>query len=163
MNEFELVIVGGGLTSARAIKHYRLAGGDGRVALLTREHSLPYHRPPLSKRYLRGEIEQEDTLVEPKSFYDENDVELVLATDASEVRPRDRAVVTGSGERYRYAKLLLAPGAVPLTPRWRASICPVSSACVPSPIPARFARQRRTRAMPSSSAVASSGWRSLHR
>ena len=116
MKPFDLLIVGGGLTSARAIKEYRLAGGDGRVALVTREHTLPYHRPPLSKRYLRGEIEQGDTLVEPEEFYVENDVELLLATEVSKVQPGDHAVVTSSGQSYRYAKLLLAPGAVPVTP-----------------------------------------------
>ena len=57
MDTFELMIVGGGLTAARAIKEYRTAGGDGRIALLTKERRLPYHRPPLSKRYLRGEAE----------------------------------------------------------------------------------------------------------
>ena len=116
MNRFDLVIVGGGLTSARAIKEYRLAGGAGRIALLTRERTLPYHRPPLSKRFLRGEAEREDTLVEPQQFYAEHDVELLLASTANEVRPGDHAVVTSGGERYHYRRLLLAPGAVPLTP-----------------------------------------------
>ena len=54
MTRFELVIVGGGLAAARAIKEYRGAGGGGRIALLTKERALPYHRPPLSKRYLRA-------------------------------------------------------------------------------------------------------------
>jgi NADPH-dependent 2,4-dienoyl-CoA reductase/sulfur reductase-like enzyme len=117
MKEFDLLIVGGGLTSARAIKEYRLAGGDGRVALLTREQTPPYHRPPLSKRYLRGEIERHDTLVEPEEFYEENDVDLLFATDVSKVQPGEHAVVTSSGQRFRYTKLLLAPGAVPLAPQ----------------------------------------------
>ena len=51
---FDLVIVGGGLASARAIKSYREAGGDGRIALISRDSTLPYHRPPLSKRFLRA-------------------------------------------------------------------------------------------------------------
>ncbi len=55
MAKFELVIAGGGLTAARAIKSYREAGGGGRVALLSEEATLPYHRPALSKRFLRGE------------------------------------------------------------------------------------------------------------
>ena len=55
MTRFELVIVGGGLAAARAIKEYRAAPGRGRIALLAKEEALPYHRPPLSKRYLRGE------------------------------------------------------------------------------------------------------------
>src|SRR5919199_6902891 len=78
MTRFELVIVGGGLAAARAIKEYRAAGGGGRIALLTNEKALPYHRPPLSKRYLRGEAEREDALVEPPLFYGDNEVELLL-------------------------------------------------------------------------------------
>jgi 3-phenylpropionate/trans-cinnamate dioxygenase ferredoxin reductase component len=53
MRHFELVITGGGLASARAIKAYREAGGAGSVALLSKDVVLPYHRPPLSKGYLR--------------------------------------------------------------------------------------------------------------
>jgi NADPH-dependent 2,4-dienoyl-CoA reductase/sulfur reductase-like enzyme len=116
MNTFELVVVGGGLTSARAVKEYRLAGGDGRIALISRERVPPYHRPPLSKRFLRGEAEQRDTLVEPAEFYAEHEIELVLETDVSAVDAGDRTVVTADGRRYRYRKLLLASGAVPLRP-----------------------------------------------
>jgi NADPH-dependent 2,4-dienoyl-CoA reductase/sulfur reductase-like enzyme len=114
MKTFDLVIVGGGLTAARAIKEYRLARGGGRIALLSKEHTLPYHRPPLSKRYLRGEAERKDTLVEPESFYDDNDVELLLGTEVTSLVPREEAVVA-DGSRYGYRKLLLAPGAVPRT------------------------------------------------
>jgi NADPH-dependent 2,4-dienoyl-CoA reductase/sulfur reductase-like enzyme len=108
MQNFELLIVGGGLTSARAIKEYRRAGGDGRIALLTKELSLPYHRPPLSKRYLRGETQAEQTLVEPAEFYEENDVELLLGTEVTGV---DTSAHTVAG--HRYGKLLIATGALP--------------------------------------------------
>jgi len=53
MKNFELVIAGGGLTAARAIKSYRESGGQ--IALLSKENDLQYHRPALSKRYVRGE------------------------------------------------------------------------------------------------------------
>jgi len=113
MGTFELVIVGGGLTAARAIESYRAAGGEGRIALLTKERSLPYHRPPLSKRYLRGEAERQDTLVAPQAFYDDNDVELLLGTEVSRVEPHAQAVEAADGSRYGYRKLLLATGAEP--------------------------------------------------
>jgi hypothetical protein len=35
MKKFELVIAGGGLTAARAIKSYRESGGDGPIALVS--------------------------------------------------------------------------------------------------------------------------------
>ena len=115
MTRFELVIVGGGLAAARASKAYRAAGGHGRIALLTKEPTLPYHRPPLSKRYLRGEAEREDTLVEPQEFYDANGVDLLLDTEVTGIDPREQVVATHGGRRYRYRKLLLATGSVPRT------------------------------------------------
>jgi NADPH-dependent 2,4-dienoyl-CoA reductase/sulfur reductase-like enzyme len=113
MSRFELVIVGGGLTAARAIKSYRDAGGDGRIALLSKERTPPYHRPPLSKRFLRGEAERQDTLVEPESFYAANEVELLLGTEVVRVEPGEQTVATADGSRYRYHKVLLATGAEP--------------------------------------------------
>lgn len=115
MDGFELVIVGGGLSAARAIREYRAAGGSGSVALLSREESLPYHRPPLSKRYLRGEVGRDETLVEPQEFYVERGVELLLGTEVTAVDPRERTVATADGRSYGYRKLLLAPGAQPRT------------------------------------------------
>jgi NADPH-dependent 2,4-dienoyl-CoA reductase/sulfur reductase-like enzyme len=113
METFELVIVGGGLASARAIKAYREEGGEGRIALVSKDSSVPYHRPPLSKRYLRGETDRQGTLVEPESFYAENDVELLLARSATRVLPGQRRVELDTGETVRYAQLLLATGASP--------------------------------------------------
>jgi NADPH-dependent 2,4-dienoyl-CoA reductase/sulfur reductase-like enzyme len=113
METFELVIVGGGLASARAIKAYREEGGEGRIALVSKDSSVPYHRPPLSKRYLRGETDRQGTLVEPESFYAENDVELLLARSATRVLPGQRRVELDTGETVGYAQLLLATGASP--------------------------------------------------
>lgn len=111
MQKFELIIVGGGLTAARAIREYRAAGGTGRIALLTKEERLPYHRPPLSKRYLRGEAEADQTLVESAEFYEDNDVELLLGTEVTSVDTGNQ-VVSG----YGYDKLLLATGSLPRLP-----------------------------------------------
>ena len=113
MDKLELVIVGGGLASARAIKAYREAGGAGRIALVSKDESVPYHRPPLSKRYLRGETDREGTLVEPESFYAEHDVEVLLGRTAERVSPGERRVELDGGEILSYEKLLLAPGAWP--------------------------------------------------
>jgi NADPH-dependent 2,4-dienoyl-CoA reductase/sulfur reductase-like enzyme len=113
MSDFEIVVVGGGLASARAIKAYREAGGEGRVALISKDSSVPYHRPPLSKRYLRGETDRDGTLVEPESFYAEQDVELMLERTAERVVPGERRVELDGGQAVSFEKLLLAPGAWP--------------------------------------------------
>ena len=111
MPDFDLVIVGGGLTSARAIKSFREAGGEGRIALISKDSTLPYHRPPLSKKFLRGETDEEP-LVEDEAFYADHGVEVMLETAVASVDVRDRAVQL-EAERIGYRKLLLATGAWP--------------------------------------------------
>jgi NADPH-dependent 2,4-dienoyl-CoA reductase/sulfur reductase-like enzyme len=112
MERFELVIVGGGLASARAIRSYRDAGGGGRIALLSREPTLPYHRPALSKRYLRGETD-EIPYVEDRGFYDKAGVDVRLGTTVVNVDAAARTIATTAGARVRYGKLLIATGANP--------------------------------------------------
>ena len=111
MAAFDLAIVGGGLSSARAIKSYRESGGEGRIALLSRDSALPYHRPPLSKKFLRGETD-EPPLVEDEEFYRANGVEVLLETSVDRVDTHERALVVGD-ERIGYGRLLLASGAWP--------------------------------------------------
>jgi 3-phenylpropionate/trans-cinnamate dioxygenase ferredoxin reductase component len=112
MKRRELVIAGGGLAAARAIKGYREAGGDGRVTLVSDETTLPYHRPALSKTYLRGE-KTETPHVEDKTFYRDNDVEVQLGTPAVAVDPAARTLTLADGGHLPYAKLLLVTGATP--------------------------------------------------
>ena len=111
MKKFDVLIVGGGLASARAIKSFRDAGGEGSIALVSKDSTLPYHRPPLSKRFLRGETDDEP-LVEDETFYADHGVEVMLETAVSSVDVRDRAVQLDA-ERIEYRKLLLASGAWP--------------------------------------------------
>jgi 3-phenylpropionate/trans-cinnamate dioxygenase ferredoxin reductase subunit len=112
MKRFGLVIVGGGLASARAIAAYREAGGEGEIALLSKDATLPYHRPPLSKDYLRGET-RDAPLVEDEAFYDARDVEVMLEAPVVAVAPRERTLTTKDGVGYGYDRLLIATGAQP--------------------------------------------------
>jgi NADPH-dependent 2,4-dienoyl-CoA reductase/sulfur reductase-like enzyme len=111
MQKFDLAIIGGGLASARAVKSYREAGGEGTIVLLSRDSTLPYHRPPLSKKFLRGETDEEP-LVEDEAFYRDNGVEVMLETSVEAVDTRERALAL-DGERLAYGRLLLATGAWP--------------------------------------------------
>src|SRR3712207_5922313 len=112
MNRSELVIAGGGLAAARAIKSYREAGGEGRITLVGDETTLPYHPPALSKKYLRGE-QTETPHVEEEAFYRVYGVALQLGTAGVAVDPAARALTLAGGNRLRYEKLLLVTGAKP--------------------------------------------------
>jgi 3-phenylpropionate/trans-cinnamate dioxygenase ferredoxin reductase component len=110
MHRFKVVIAGGGLTAARAIKSYREAGGEGQIALLSKETVLPYHRPALSKRYLRGETDA--PFAEDEAFYHERDVEVRLGTTVTGVDLGAQSVTTERGD-VGYERLLLATGVTP--------------------------------------------------
>lgn len=112
MNGRELVIAGGGLAAARAIRSYREAGGEGRITLVAEEATLPYHRPALSKKYLRGE-KTETPYVEDEAFYGEHNVDVLLETRVVAVDPAARAVTLDDGGRLGYEQLLLVTGARP--------------------------------------------------
>jgi NADPH-dependent 2,4-dienoyl-CoA reductase/sulfur reductase-like enzyme len=111
MENFDLIIVGGGLASARAIKSFRDSGGEGSIALISKDATLPYHRPPLSKKFLRGETDEEP-LVEDEAFYADHGVEVMLETAVSSVDVRERSVHLEAGP-IGYRRLLLATGAWP--------------------------------------------------
>src|SRR5215211_2983823 len=113
MADFDLLIVGGGLATARAVKAFREAGADGSVAVVSKDRWVPYHRPPLSKRYLRGEQEREAAFVEQPGFYDEQRVELLLETTVERVLPAQHRVELAGGRALSYGRLLLASGAWP--------------------------------------------------
>ena len=51
-----IVIIGGGQAGAQAIDTLRREGFTGRLVLIGDEPELPYQRPPLSKKYLSGEM-----------------------------------------------------------------------------------------------------------
>ena len=108
----ELVIAGGGLTAARAIKSYREAGDEGRITLVSEEATLPYHRPSLSKKYLRGETTSTPH-VEDAAFYREHRVDVHLETRVTGLDAAGRAIELNGGDRLRYDRLLLATGAAP--------------------------------------------------
>ena len=107
-----LVIVGGGLASARAIKAFRDEGGEEPITLISRDRYPPYHRPPLSKKFLRGESEAEEAFVESESFYRDANVDLKLETNVVGLRADERAVAV-EGSTIPYERLLIATGASP--------------------------------------------------
>ncbi|MEK6298342.1 MAG: FAD-dependent oxidoreductase, partial [Paraburkholderia tropica] len=54
-----VVIVGAGHAGGNAAALLRQYGFEGRIVLVGEEPVPPYHRPPLSKAYLKGETDVE--------------------------------------------------------------------------------------------------------
>jgi len=108
----DFLLIGGGLASGHCAAELRKRGADGTILLVGREPEPPYERPPLSKEYLRGEASREDAYVNPASWYEENEVELLSGVNVMSLDADDRAVTLQGGERVGFEKALLGTGAV---------------------------------------------------
>src|SRR5215207_1889988 len=107
------VIVGASLAGAKAAETLRTEGFDGRLMLIGAEEERPYERPPLSKDYLRGEAGRDKVYVHDAGFYSEHDIELRLGRRVVGLDLSAGEVALDDGERLRYDRLLLTPGAEP--------------------------------------------------
>src|SRR5258708_29110788 len=85
-----ILIIGGGQAGAQAIDTLRREGFGGRLVLIGDEPELPYQRPPLSKKYLSGEMPADRLVFRHRSFYDEHRIELKLGKQAVRLDARAR-------------------------------------------------------------------------
>jgi 3-phenylpropionate/trans-cinnamate dioxygenase ferredoxin reductase subunit len=106
-----ILIVGGGQAGAQAIDTLRKEGFGGRLVLIGDEPELPYQRPPLSKKYLSGEMAADRLPFRHRSFYDEHRIELKLGRQAVRLDAAARQVELADGEKLAYDRLLLCLGA----------------------------------------------------
>jgi 3-phenylpropionate/trans-cinnamate dioxygenase ferredoxin reductase subunit len=106
-----ILIIGGGQAGAQAVDTLRREGHAGRIVLVSDEPRLPYQRPPLSKKFLSGELAEERLYFRHQAFYDEHRIELKLGVRATHLDAAARTVVLSNGERIVYDRLLLCLGA----------------------------------------------------
>lgn len=107
-----VIVVGAGQTGASCVAKLRAEGFDGQITMIGTEPVLPYQRPPLSKKYLLGEMELERLYLRPESFYEQNDVTLRLGQTVSAIDSANQTVSLG-GETLHYDDLVLATGSDP--------------------------------------------------
>jgi 3-phenylpropionate/trans-cinnamate dioxygenase ferredoxin reductase subunit len=112
---YQNVIVGGGLAGGMVAQEYREQGGDGSVLVVARENHVPYHRPPLTKEYLRGEKPEDEVYMHPAEWWQSNEVEVRTGVSATALDLGARSLALSDGEAVEYQRLVLATGATPRT------------------------------------------------
>jgi len=108
-----LVVVGGGQAASQAVQTLRQHNYAGAITLFGDEQHAPYQRPPLSKKYLAGELPRERLLLRPATFYAEKNVTLELGCHVTKLELGARRVRTADGRELEYDRLLLATGSRP--------------------------------------------------
>ncbi len=106
-----VVLVGGGHAAAAFVNTLRRAGHAGRVSLVSEEPVVPYHRPPLSKKYIADALPLAQILIRPPGWYDEQKVELHLGRRIDSIDRENHQVGLADGTRIGYDRLVLMTGA----------------------------------------------------
>lgn len=108
----DVVVVGGGQAAASLVAKLRSKGFEGTITLIGEEPVPPYQRPPLSKAYLLGEMEEERLYLRPATYYAENAIDLHMGEKVIAV-DRDNKEVMAGGRAVKYDELVLCTGSVP--------------------------------------------------
>lgn len=88
-------------------------GFEGRIILVGDEPHLPYQRPPLSKKYLAGEMPRERLLLRQEGWYDKNRIDCHLGMKAAAIDRDAKEVRLQDGTTHSFDKLALTTGARP--------------------------------------------------
>ncbi|MEJ2139414.1 MAG: FAD-dependent oxidoreductase [Gammaproteobacteria bacterium] len=105
-----IVIAGAGHAAGQAAASLRQKKFAGRIIMVGDEAYVPYQRPPLSKKYLAGEMETKRLYFKPENFYPDHDIELRLSTRVESLDTAAKTVRLDSGDSLEYSKLLLTTG-----------------------------------------------------
>lgn len=108
----KIVVVGAGQAGAACVARLRSDGFDGEITLIGEESAPPYQRPPLSKKYLLGEMELERLYLRPESYYPENAIDLHLDMTVEAIDRQAKCVISGE-TRVPYDHLVLTTGSYP--------------------------------------------------
>ncbi|MGE3303718.1 MAG: NAD(P)/FAD-dependent oxidoreductase [Hyphomonadaceae bacterium] len=108
-----VVVIGAGQAGGSAAEHLRARGFTGEITLVGEEKLAPYQRPPLSKKFLMGELEEERLMIRPPAIYESEDIRLLLNSRAVWIDRANKRVRIEGGRELPYDALVLATGARP--------------------------------------------------
>lgn len=107
-----VVILGAGHGGVQVAASLREDGYDGPVTLVGEESELPYHRPPLSKTFIKNDDAQPQIL-RAESFYGSNRIGLRLGRRAEKIDRTGKRLEMAGGDTLAFDRLVLATGSRP--------------------------------------------------
>lgn len=107
----KIVVIGAGHAAGQLVDALRTGGSRASIVLVGEEPFPPYQRPPLSKKYLAGEMARERLLFRPESFYTRHGVEREQGRRVVALDRDDAAVELDDGRSLPFDRLALCTGA----------------------------------------------------
>ena len=107
-----IVVVGAGQAGQSLVTKLRGLGHDGAITLIGAEPQPPYQRPPLSKKYLLGEMQLDRMFLRPETYYAEHDISLRLGKPVTVIDAAAKTISLAN-EQIAYDQLALTTGSIP--------------------------------------------------
>ncbi|MDI1281798.1 FAD-dependent oxidoreductase [Brevundimonas sp.] len=109
-----VLILGAGHAGGTAAALLRQYGFEGPITLVGEEPIAPYHRPPLSKAWLRNGPGAVSLPLKPAEFYAGHGIDFRPGVRAEKLARRAKTVTLSTGEILTYNFLIIATGARPV-------------------------------------------------
>lgn len=137
-----IVIVGAGQAGVQTAEALRAGGYEGSITLLGDEPHGPYHRPPLSKAWLAGEMDAAQLVMRAPEMLARKGIELRTGVTVQGIDRDAKTLPLADGSALPYIGLVLATGAtpraLPLTGGDAAGVLPLRSRADASAIAERM-------------------------
>jgi 3-phenylpropionate/trans-cinnamate dioxygenase ferredoxin reductase subunit len=108
-----IVIVGAGQAGVMTAEALRSGGFEGPITMLGDEPHGPYHRPPLSKAWMAGEIEAAQLVMRAPEMLARKNITLRTGVTVKAIDRSAQTVIQGDGSMLPYTGLVLATGSTP--------------------------------------------------
>lgn len=104
------VIVGGGHAAGTLLTTLLQKEYQNEVILVGEEPHPPYQRPPLSKNYLAGDVDQASLYLKPRSVYEDAGYQLRLGVRVDQIDRKSKTLRLTDHSTLQYGRLVLATG-----------------------------------------------------
>lgn len=104
-----VIVIGGGHAGGDAALAIRQSGFQGKIILVSQESILPYHRPPLSKKFLAGDVGADTLGIKPAGNYEKAEIEFLPDTTVRSIERAEKRIVTDNSS-LSYDYLVIATG-----------------------------------------------------
>ena len=105
-----IYVIGAGHAGGELAFALRQQGYAGALTVIGDEGHLPYQRPPLSKAYLKGEVETPSLYLRQPAAYEKANISLILSRRVERIDRASKQLVFDDARTVNYSKLALATG-----------------------------------------------------
>ena len=109
-----IIVIGAGQAGSSLVVKLRALGCAGDITLIGGEPVPPYQRPPLSKKYMLGDMDVNRLFLRPEAFYADQNIALRLGVQVTAIDRAAKTVTLNTGEVLKYDQLALTTGSDPI-------------------------------------------------